>query len=95
MSKDQGVADFFTSLGYEVSYDFSTRTGKVWWEILDQDGGLICQIDKGVELKYIIEDLKCIANGSKVGTSPIDYEICAPESNEFNELLEKVKSYED
>jgi hypothetical protein len=90
MSNDANIIKFFEQLGYKVSWDISMRLGKVWWEILTPDGELICQIDKGVKLKYIIEDLKCFAEG-KSGTSPVDYAICAPESEEFDTLLEKIK----
>lgn len=88
---DTEFENFFKNLGYDVTYDFSTRSGETWWEIYD-DNGLICQIDKGVPLDIVIEDLNQIKRGLKKWESrhPVDYKINAPDSIEFTELLSKI-----
>jgi hypothetical protein len=86
---DNEVSQYFKSLGYSVGWDFKAFTREVWHEIYTKEGKLVCQIDKGVPLSAIIEDLKCFYLG-KDGTSNFDYKICAPESEELNELFKKV-----
>lgn len=89
---NENVYKYFTDLGYKVLDDFSSRTCECWHEIYG-DKGLICQIDKGIPLNDILEDLKCIAEG-KDGTSKSDYKICLPENEETRKFLENVKNHE-
>lgn len=79
---------FFTGLGYTVDWEQSRRSGDEWYEIID-DEGLICQIDMGVPLAHVIEDLACFARGVP-GTSASDYSINAPDDPRFDALLAKV-----
>jgi hypothetical protein len=83
------VSTFFRSLGYEVDWDFKRSTGERWYEIIGSDGYMIAQIDMGVPLTAIIEDLTCWHHGKK-GTSNVDFKVNAPDGEEFDELLAKV-----
>jgi len=83
------VTYFFESLGYDVTWDFSEHTGKYWYEIF-KDGCLIAQIDMGVPLRCIVQDLSGYADGKK-STSDVDYEIRGPKNKEMKELYRKVK----
>jgi hypothetical protein len=91
LSVDMEFENFFKKLGYKVTYDFLSSSGEIWWEIYS-DNGLICQIDKGIPLDIIIEDLNQIKNGLEKWESrhPVDYKINAPDSKEFTELLSKI-----
>jgi hypothetical protein len=88
-SVDDEVARFFQSLGYEVDWDFDSK-GR-WYEIGD-DKGVFCQIDSGVPLAHIIEDMACFADG-KDGTSASDYEIRGTHSERGRKLLRAVRDH--
>ena len=79
---------YFETLGYKVMDDWSTRTRQCWWEIYGEIG-LICQIDKGVALKHVIEDLIAWHKGEE-STSKIDYAICTEQGPEWNAFLKRV-----
>jgi hypothetical protein len=86
------VTEYFSGLGYQVTWDFSRRTGEEWYEIMEDDE-LVAQIDKGVPLADIIEDLLCLHRGLKKGTSKSDYKISTGDEDDqsaFKRLLEKV-----
>jgi hypothetical protein len=85
---DDGVESFFHKLGYRVTWDCSRREASSWWEIMDDDG-VIVQIDQGVPLTDIAEDLKCMYEG-KPGTSKSDYKISGPNSARLKLLLKNV-----
>lgn len=70
---DDEVSNYFRGLGYEVSWDFSKRTGHHWYEIYD-GGKQIAQIDFGIPLTALLEDLAQFAV-DKDGTSPYTYEV--------------------
>lgn len=86
------VKAYFERLGYEVDWDYKQRTGEHWYEIL-KNKNLVIQIDNGIPLEAIIEDLLCFAD-SKPGTSKFDYRINAPDNKVVRELLQKVKEFE-
>lgn len=89
---NEEVYKYFTDLGYKVLDDFSSKTRECWHEIYGDDG-LICQIDKGVPLKDILEDLKCFAEG-KDGTSKLDYTISMPDDEYTQKFLNHIKNHE-
>jgi hypothetical protein len=88
---DDDVAPFFCSLGYRVSSDWSRRTMTCWWEISDGDG-LIAQIDKGVPISHIVEDLSAWHRGEKAPDRAPDYEVNTDDRDDprFRKLLECV-----
>lgn len=76
IAEDAKVTAYFEALGYTVGWD-QNRTHGSWHEIKDSKGDLICQIDMGVPLADIVEDMTAMAAG-RPGTSGSDYTICAP-----------------
>jgi hypothetical protein len=78
------VPDYFRSLGFKVSWDFSKISWEHWWEIYD--GDITVQIDQGVALADILEDLECIAEGRETTSKPI-YKISC------NKGVDGVKSF--
>lgn len=81
------VKDYFVKLGYNVTWDFSTRSGEQWREIM-KDRKLIAQIDMDVPLTDIIMDLEQFYLG-KPGISKSDYKVNG-QGEEFDEMLKKV-----
>lgn len=72
---DDDVARYFRALGYEVSWDFDKHDGAHWYEIIDpKTDRLIMQIDMGVPLAHIIEDMICWHEGRKA-TSKSNYDV--------------------
>ena len=80
----------FESLGYKVSWDFNKGSGTSWYEIMD-DRGLVCQIDMGVPLADIVEDLVSLSNGGEM-ISKSDYTISGPAGKRFDKMCEKVRN---
>lgn len=70
---DDEIARYFTKLGYQVSWDFSRREGVEWYEISDDRNELL-QIDMGVSLKALREDMICWSKDEE-GTSDEDYAV--------------------
>ena len=94
--KDGEVKQYFEKLGYRVSWDFNTRSGERWWEIYDkEEGGLIVQIDMGVPLKYVIEDICSFHKGTPCIDRPDkpDWKFSGPDGPELTALLKKVYRY--
>jgi hypothetical protein len=89
--KKNEIVEYFEGLGYKVDYDYSQRLGESWHEICD-DKGLIAQIDIGVPLKDILQDL-CQFHLGKPGISKSDYKICGS-GPRFDEMLKEVYEYE-
>lgn len=87
-SSDQQVKAFFESHGYSVDWDFKRASGEVWHEIYD-GGHCICQIDMGIPLEAIVEDLSAIHTGT-MGKNPYVYTINAPNDKRFDKLCETV-----
>lgn len=87
--KEGEVKDYFEKLGYDVSWDFNRRDNEKWWEILDEDGLCIVQIDMEIPLSDILEDI-CQFHLGKEGTSKSNYKISGPDSDEMKELFKKV-----
>lgn len=86
---DAKVTQFFIDLGYDMSWDASFRDGVEWHEI-SRDGSLVAQIDTGIPLAHIIEDLIQMAT-DKPGTSASDYSISAEDDKTFKTLCRAVK----
>ncbi len=86
--KDKEVKDFFVSLGYEVEQN--GRYCRPWWEIF-KDGLLVCQVDTGVSLQDIIDDMSEMALGNP-GISKTNYIISGEDSDDLTELFYKVRN---
>jgi hypothetical protein len=68
------IVDYFTSKGLTVDWDF-TKSGSKWYEF-SYKGKMLCQIDFGVPLETILQDLRYeyTGEGSK---SEYDYIVSA------------------
>jgi len=92
--KDGEVKQYFEKLGYRVSWDMNTRAGEKWWEIFDKKSGqLIVQIDLGVPLADIIEDICCFHKGKTEGTSKSNYKFSGEPGPRMNAFYKKVYRY--
>jgi len=60
-SQKNEVVAFFESLGYTVDWDF--RGGTASWHEIRDEGELVCQIDSGIPLSDILEDLASMRTG--------------------------------
>jgi hypothetical protein len=89
LPEEDPFVKYFTDLGYSVDWDMSRRTGKYWYDITDSDGLMICQIDMGIPLGRIIDDLVRIRAGKPFSDGP-DYTISGPETDELDELCDKA-----
>lgn len=88
--EDRKVTVYFKKLGYDVTWDQSFRRGEIWHEIMTKDNQLVCQVDKGVPLENIREDMIAWYNGKR-GSSKTDYQINGSKKDPlFKELLAKV-----
>ncbi len=83
--RDEDVKNFFSQNGFTHSWDFNSKTGEIWNEFY-LNGKLICQIDIGVPLECLIEDLKCWKAG-KEPTSSHDYMIFFGENKKNLQML--------
>lgn len=87
---DDEITRYFVKLGYKVDWDFSRHEGIEWYEISDDDRDLL-QIDMGVSLRALREDMTCWSKGEE-GTSDEDYEVHSIlwDTPVVNRLLKKV-----
>ena len=81
---DDETTKFFITLGYKVDWDRDKR-GR-WYEISDEEH-MIVQIDCGVPLEHLIEDMGCWAKGLPT-VSGSSYEIRTPDV--LNEQFKKL-----
>ena len=72
---DDEFANFFRGLGLDVDWDFSARENRRWYE-MRLGGALVMQVDMGVPLAHVLEDLPLMAE-DKPGTSASDYTVNA------------------
>jgi hypothetical protein len=82
------VSRYFRSMGYSVTWDFSGRLNRKWYEVMDGQN-LVCQIDFGVPLADILEDLPLLAEG-KLGTSKSDYVISSEDDEALKTLGQRI-----
>lgn len=68
------VVAYFTRLGYKVGWDMNTREGVRWHEIIDADGKTVMQVDHGISLMGLREDIICWHEGREA-TSSEDYTV--------------------
>lgn len=54
---DNDVAKFFTQLGFRYTWNFAISDGLHWHEISDQNGRLLLQIEMGIPIERIVEEL--------------------------------------
>lgn len=87
---DAGVKDFFINMGYDVGYD-GRRWGQQWYEIYENDH-LVCQVDQGVPLQDIIDDMTQWHLG-KDGVSKSDWTCSGPETPALKNLFRKVHDF--
>lgn len=86
------VVAYFQRLGYQVDWDRSRRLGESWHEIM-KGRKLVAQIDHGVPLSAIREDMIAWSEG-RDSTSGVDYKVSAEETEDWKELLRKVRETE-
>jgi hypothetical protein len=84
------VKDYFEKLGYQVTWDFKINGG-TWWEIV-KGNKLVAQIDMGVSLPHILEDLCQFHLGNDKGIDRSDKPNYTVNGfgPVFDEMLEKV-----
>lgn len=89
--KDAGVQEFFETLGYKVTWD-RNRTA-CWFEL--HDDGLVAQIDMGVPLDVIIEDMIAWHLGKDPEDRPDkpDWVCSGEEGPEMKELFKRVYNF--
>jgi len=51
------VAQFFRGLGFKYSWDFCAKDNLKWHEIRDADGELMMQVQMGVPVSTVVQDL--------------------------------------
>lgn len=87
---DDEVSRYFRSLGFEITWDFRHENRTRWYEIF-VDGELVAQIDFGVPLARLIEDMILWSEDLSV-MDPSDYDICVSEEREpqFKKILAAV-----
>ena len=85
---DAGVQEFFESLGYHVTWDHN-REGS-WFEL--HEDGLVAQVDMGVPLDVIIEDMIAWHLGKEPEDRPNkpDWACCGEQGPEMKELFRRV-----
>lgn len=93
---DSGIPLFFKKLGYKVDWDGRMDKEQFWYEILDPiSEKIIAQIDLGTPINSMIEDMSLWTEG-KEGISDDSYIISGfLENPSFQELLQKVKHFND
>jgi len=90
--KDEGVQAFFEMLGYTVRWD-RNRTG-AWFELYDD--GLVAQIDMGVSLDIIIEDMVAWHLGKEPENRPDKPDwVCSGEGGQaMKDLFKRVYNFQ-
>ena len=87
---DDDVVRYVRALWFEVTWDMSMRRRQRWYEIYDGDR-LLCQIDMGIPLANILEDLPHMAEG-RVGTSAgPDYEVTCDEDAKLKLICRRIE----
>lgn len=89
------VIDFFKKLGYRMGWDFNRARGQEWHELYDENGYLVAQIDMGVPLKYIVEDMISWHKGEEPSDYPEkpDWVCSGPQGPEMKELFKRVYNF--
>jgi hypothetical protein len=94
---DDEITRYFQALGYATDWD-RDRKGR-YYEILTREvsegGKLVCQIDFGVPLAHLVEDMLHWAKGEE-STSDSTYEVRTETADSplFNALLGRVVEHE-
>lgn len=86
-ANDSELIAFFKEIGYGVDWDHDRGRMHYWHEVLDNKR-MIVQIDMGVPLPALIEDLPLIAEG-KTGTSTVRYEIRAKNADDLQAFVHR------
>ena len=88
---DDDFARYFRQLGFDVTWDFSQRTGERWYEIYDGDR-LLCQAIPigGVPVDDFLEDITCFVAGRTNGTSKSDWSCRCDDNNKLKLILDRV-----
>lgn len=86
---DEEIYNFFTKIGFDVTWD--KQGSKYWYEI--SLGDKLIQIDFGVPLSVILNDLKCDYQNIPQEDSGYEYIISGPESH-FKAIIDHLfKNY--
>lgn len=86
LAETKSVVQYFEALGYVVSWDRDSNGA--WFELLKK-GKMFAQIEMGIPLSDIIEDLICW-HLKKPTTSKSDWTLSGPNSATLSEMLRKV-----
>mgnify|MGYP003402937358 CR=1 FL=1 len=81
---------YFYELGYTLSWDFSRRTNEYWHEIYDLNSKLVVQIDQGVPVEVVIDDIVELYSGIKTKLKWKEYKICGEDNDNFKLFCKKV-----
>lgn len=89
--KDKGVQEFFESLGYYVGWDHN-RHGS-WFEL--HDDGIVAQVDMGVPLEFIVEDMIAWHLEKEPEDRPEkpDWTLSGQQGPEMKELFKRVYDF--
>jgi hypothetical protein len=84
------VSSYFRGLGFEVTWDFSKRSGHRWYEIYD-GRTLLCQIDMGVPLASILLDLPLLAIDALGMSTGIDYTVACDDTSKLRLICSRME----
>jgi hypothetical protein len=75
-------------MGYRYSWDFSSRDGLQWHEILDENGKLVFQVQMNIPLERIVKDLCTIED------IELDYFIASDSQATYDKFCQRVRDFE-
>ena len=81
------IVRFFRSLGYHVDWDYDSSY--TWYEIYDEFDYMVAQIQMGVSLEALREDMGAWGRGED-GTTFEEFWVAAEDNEHFMELCKKV-----
>ena len=79
---------FFKALGFEVTWDFNSRTRLFWHEIY-LDGRMLCQVDFDAPLEEFLVDLPRMIAGEP-GEGTTDYEVRCPKDEDLQLIYDRA-----
>jgi hypothetical protein len=89
-AKDAGVREFFQTLGYKVECD--RRNWDFWYNLYDENGHCAAQVDQGVPLADIVEDMIAWAE-EREPTSKSDWKCSGEMGPEMKLLFKRVHDF--
>lgn len=77
----QEYTDFFEPRGFQVTWDFDSRTRESWYEIL-KDGEIVMQVQSGAPLCDLLEDLRALKAGKETCSKTNYWFVLSKENDE-------------